>query len=144
MTAKYWIGRGPARGARWVSADRAEVRSDLRDEAFELYSRYVRQWNSIELDLGRGLDEHTHELAGAAFSGFQDGFTLSVRDGYKVRWILEVRFAHGFVVWQSGTSFGRNLPRDRADVRSVCLHWAGGGRLDFDEWIAHQSLNEEA
>lgn len=143
MTSKYWIGKRPSQGARLGDADKATVRDDLREDVVRLYSRYVEQWNRIELDPTRSLAEHTNELSGATMSCEGQTFTLHAYDASKGCWILEVHLAEGCSIYRSGLSFALNAQKSE-DMRSIRLHWSGSGNLVFEEWLEHQRSQEEA
>ena len=144
MTSKYWIGKRPSGGARWVYTDQATVRDDLTDDVFQLYSRYVEQWNRVELDSSRSFAEQTNDLSGARLSIAERGFTLFARTAIKMNWILEVRFAKSFFIYRSGLSFALNAPQKHADIQSIWLHWSGTGDQAFADWLEHQRSLDEA
>lgn len=136
----YWVGKKPPGGKRWAYTAHGEVLEDAatRDALFRMYRRYVKQWNDIELDRGRSLSEHTHQVFGAQAVGANRRFVLHARPDSDSHWILEMMFARGFSEFYPGASCGRNTMRSPADIRSIHLHWSEGARGAFDRWITDE------
>ena len=122
--SKYWIGTKPSDGCRWTYTDHATVIDDpaLVQNVFHMYRRYVKQWNDIELDRNRSLQEHTHEVCGARVVGANRMFVLHDDTQPQSDWILEVKFARGYSPYHPGWSFGKNPFRSTADMTNIRLH----------------------
>ncbi|MBT12504.1 MAG: hypothetical protein CMI02_10780 [Oceanospirillaceae bacterium] len=143
----YWIGKRPSDSKRWAGMTSATIlEGETEIEAvYRLYRRYVKQWNDIELDTNRSLDEHTHEICGAkVVAGGQRRFILSHQSGGQDEWILEVCFSRGFKPYYPGMSCGLNPLRSPDDIRSIRLHWNKAGDQAFRRWLeSEQGQNKE-
>lgn len=135
-SAKYWVGTQPPDADRWSCAERATVLNDLaaRQAVFEMHGRYVRRWNNIERDPKRSLFEHTYRVHGAEVLRADGRFVLHGRSDRHASWVLEILFRRGFREFYPWT-LERNTMRTPADMRSVHLHWSGGGREAFERWL---------
>jgi len=100
-----------------------------------MYGRYVKQWNDIELDRTRSLNEHSHEVCGAQVVGAERMFVLHDTSQKNEDWILEVKFARGFTPFHPGWSCGKNPFRSLADIANINLHWKGSGDQRFRTWL---------
>lgn len=108
----------------------------IREAVFRLQRRYVKQWNDVELDTDRSLDEHTHEICGAKIVGSgQRRFILSHQSGGKNQWILEVCYSRSFKEYYPGMSCALNPLRSTDDIRSIRLHWNEDGDQAFQHWL---------
>lgn len=137
----YWIGKRPSDSKRWARMTSATIleSESVREAVYRLYRRYVKQWNDIELDTNRSLDEHTHEICGVQVVGStQRRFILSYHKSTQNQWILEVCFARGFKEYYPGMSCGRNPLRSTDDIRSIRLHWNGNGKHVFEKWLEEE------
>lgn len=139
-TTSYWIGAKPADGKRWASTEHATVENDdfIRESIFRMYRRYVKQWNDIELDYSRSLQEHSHEVCGAKVVGANRMFVLHDETQNNESWILEVKFARGFSPFHPGLSCGKNPFRTVADIANIRLHWKGSGHQAFRAWLERE------
>lgn len=143
----YWIGKRPSDSKRWAGMTSATILEGdaLREAIFRLQRRYVKQWNDVELDADRSLDEHAHEICGAKVVGSgQRRFILSHQAGGQNQWILEVCYSRGFKEYYPGMSCARNPLRSTDDIRSIRLHWNEDGDQAFHQWLEkerHQNEN---
>lgn len=135
-SAGYWIGTQPLDADRWSCAERAMVLNNLatRQALFGMHGRYVRQWNDVERDPQRSLFEHTHRVHGAKVIRADGRFVLHGQADRHTHWVLEILFRHGFREFYPWT-LEHNAMRTPADMRSVLLHWSGGGREAFERWL---------
>lgn len=134
----YWIGKRPSDSKRWAGMTSATILEEdaVREAAFKLQRRYVKQWNDVELDADRSLDEHTHEIYGAkVVGGGQRRFILSHQGGGQNQWILEICYSRGFKEYYPGMSCALNPLRSTDDIRSIRLHWNEGGDQAFQQWL---------
>lgn len=140
MTRKqnYWVGPRPSSGKGWQNAEHGTTLelSACGDQLFRLYRRYVKQWNDIELDVARGLNEHTHNVCGAKVVGASGRFILEHNSNRETGWILEVKFSRGFRQFYPGLSTGLNTLRTINDLQKVTFHWRGEGESSFQQWLA--------
>lgn len=145
-TNTYWIGEKPSDGKRWAYAEHATVEQDaaIKESVFRMYRRYVKQWNDIELDLNRSLQEHSHEICGAQVVGAGRMFVLHDSSQQNEDWILEVKFARGFTPFHPGWSCGKNPFRSVADIASIRLHWRGTGNQRFRKWLEQERTENTA
>lgn len=142
----YWVGKRPSDSKRWAGMTSATILGgEAEKEAiYRLYRRYVKQWNDIELDTNRPLDEHTHEICGAKVVGGQHRFILSYKNNGQSPWILEVCFSRGFKQHYPGMSCGLNSLRSTDDIRSIRLHWNEDGDQVFQQWLeSEQRKNKD-
>lgn len=136
----YWTTEKPSDAKRWSGMQSGAVLDPdvYCGRLFHLYRRYVKQWNDIELDHSRGLDEHTHEVCGAKVIGARNMFVLSHVTPGGSRWILEVVFGKGFRQFYPGWSTGMNAMRTTSDIKRMLLHWADTGRSAFEKWLEQE------
>ncbi|MFC7367263.1 hypothetical protein [Vreelandella zhaodongensis] len=142
----YWIGKRPSDSKRWAGMTSATILAGEaeREATYRLYRRYVKQWNDIELDTNRSLDEHTHEISGAKAVGGQRRFILSHQNNRQNQWMLEVCFSRGFKQYYPGMSCGLNPLRSTDDIRSIRLHWSEDGDREFQQWLeSDQRQNQD-
>ena len=144
----YWIGARPSKGKRWAYASHAVVVEDLEtiESVFRMQRRYAKQWNDIELDIGRNLGEHDHEVFGAMVVGRGSRFILH-GGKHPTHWVLEIWYERGFKPYHPGWSFGKNPFRSHDDMKSVRLHFSPGGDQEFRSWLlaekdANRNLGE--
>ena len=142
----YWNGPRPSDGKRWAYTTSATILTGEEEiEAiYRMYRRYVKKWNDIELDMGRSLSEHTHEICGAkVVGGANRRFILHWQKGDHDHWILEVFLAGGFKEYYPGLSCGLNTLRSTKDLRSIRLHWSKDGREEFNRWLALEKAENQ-
>lgn len=139
MTRKlnYWIGPKPSSGKGWQNAEHGTILepSTYGDQFFRLYRRYVKQWNDIELDVSRGLNEHTHSVCGAKVVSASGRFILEHNSNRETGWILELKFSRGFRQFYPGLSTGLNAFRTINDLQKITFHWRGEGESSFWQWL---------
>ncbi len=143
---QYWIGSRPSNIKRWQNAEAGTLLdlTEYADRLFELYRRYVKQWNDIELNHARSLSEHTHRVCGAQVVGSTGKFILHFNTDRDNGWILELAFSRGFRTYYPGLSTGLNTLQSLGDIKHAVLHWRGNGRISFDEWLIQERTENGA
>lgn len=133
----YWITERPSDANRWEGMEFGAVLDNdvYREQLFHVQRRYAKQWNDIELDHSRGLNEHTHEVCGAKVTNSWGKLILSAGDSQDNKWLVEVVSAGTFRQLYPGRSAGKNAMRSAADIKRILIHWTGGGKDAFDRWL---------
>jgi hypothetical protein len=138
----YWIGARPRDGRAWAYTEHGRALDDesVKESVFHMYRRYVKQWNDVELDRSRSLQEHTQIVCGASvgFDHHRAVFHWQGQDD--THWILEILFAGRFSEFMSGWSHGRNPLRTLKDIKSLHLHWSKEGDSAFNNWLIQEKL----
>lgn len=137
----YWIGKRPSQGKKWAYTDHAEQIEDpdTIEAVFHMYQRYVKQWNDIELDNTRSLEDHTQTICGAKTTSDTRRFIVIGKAEPQIHWVLEIWYARGFRSRYPGGSCALNALRSQGDIKSLYLHFTHGGREAFADWVQREA-----
>lgn len=134
----YWVSKRPSYSKRQAGMTSGAILEGeaVREAIYRLYRRYAKQWNDIELDTNRSLNEHTEEICDARVAaGSLRRFFFNYTNSRHNQWVLELSFSRKFKVYYPGFSCGLNALRSTDDIRNIVLHWNENGDQAFREWI---------